>query len=223
MIRSDLPGSFQGAEFKARATRTHGICDLSRDDPAGQCAWMFRIFIALVLTTCAAFAERPAKWAQPVTGHTAIGNFNKVTAQLYRSEQPDAAGMRAIERLGVKTVINLRDFHDDKDEARGTKLRLLRVKMNTWHIEDEDIVRVLAILRRKQDGPFLIHCQHGSDRTGLMCAMFRIVEQGWSREDAIRELTDGGYGFHAMWKNIPRYLRDVDIAEIRRQVDGRAK
>ena len=199
------------------------ICDLFHDVRDVQCAGMFRIFIALVLIPCAAFAERPAKWAQPVMGHTAVGNFNKVTAQIYRSEQPDAEGMRALERLGVKTVINLRDFHDDKDEARGTKLRLLRVKMNTWHIEDEDIMRVLAILRRKGDGPFLIHCQHGSDRTGLVCAMFRIVEQGWSREDAIRELTAGGYGFHAMWKNIPRYLREVDIVEIRRRVDGLAK
>jgi protein tyrosine/serine phosphatase len=184
---------------------------------------MFRLLNALILITSATFAERPAKWAQPVPGHTAIGNFKKVTPQLYRSAQPDAAGMRELEKLGVRTVINLRDFHDDMAEARGTKLRLLRVKMDTWHIEDEDIARVLALLRRKKDGPFLIHCQHGSDRTGVLCAMVRIVEQGWNREDAIRELTDGGYGYHPMWRNIPAYLRKVDIGKIREAVDTLAK
>ena len=131
--------------------------------------------------------------------------------------------MRDIERLGVKTVIDLRDLNDDTKAARGTKLRLLRVKMDAWHTEDEDVARVLALLRRKKEGPFLVHCHHGSDRTGVVCAMFRIVEQRWTREDAIRELTDGGYGFHPVWKNIPRYLRAVDIEKVRRRVDALAR
>ena len=185
-------------------------------------ARMLRLFTALILLASAALAERPAKWAQPVPG-TGVKNLNRVTPQLFRSAQPDAAAMRDIEKLGVRTVINLRDLSNDKDEARGTKLRLRRTKMDTWHIEDEDIVRVLAMLRRKSDGPFLVHCHHGSDRTGVVCAMFRIVEQGWSREDAVRELTDGGYGFHKMWTNIPRYLRKVDIGKIRKRVDELAK
>ena len=171
---------------------------------------MLHILAVLTLITSAALAERPARWAQPVKG-TSIGNLHKLTPQVYRSAQPTAAGMRELENLGVKTVIDLRDFNDDKKGAHGTKLRLLRVKMDAWHIEDEDVARVLALLRRKENGPFLVHCQHGADRTGVVCAMFRIIEQGWTREDAIRELTEGGYGFHAMWKNIPRYLRAVDI------------
>jgi len=183
---------------------------------------MFRLFAALILITSAAVAERPAKWAQPVQGST-VKNLNRVTPQLYRSAQPDAAGMQALEKLGVKTVINLRDFNSDEKEARGTKLRLQRVKMNAWHIEDEDIVRALAMLRHKERGPFLVHCQHGSDRTGVVCAMYRIVEQHWTREDAIRELTEGGYGFHSMWTNIPDYLRKVDLEKIRRRVDAPVK
>jgi len=183
---------------------------------------MLRFFTALLLLASAALAERPATWAEPVPG-TGVKNLNRVTPQLFRSAQPDAAGMREIEKLGVRTVINLRDLSDDKDETHGTKLRLRRIKMDTWHIEDEDIVRVLAMLRRKGDGPFLVHCRHGSDRTGVACAMFRIVEQGWSREDAIREMKDGGFGFHPLWKNIPRYLAKVDVAKIRRGVDAAGK
>ena len=183
---------------------------------------MLRLLAALILITSVALAERPAKWAQPVHG-TTVKNLNRVTPQLYRSAQPDAAGMRGLEKLGVKTVIDLRDLNDDAKEARGTGLRLQRVKMDAWHIEDGDIVRVLASLRRRENGPFLVHCHHGSDRTGIVCAMYRLVEQRWRREDAIRELTDGGYGFHGMWTNIPRYLRQVDIEKIRRDVDALAK
>ena len=183
---------------------------------------MLRLFASLIFITSVALAERPAKWAQPVNG-TAVKNFCRVTSQLYRSAQPDAAGLRDVEKFGVKTVINLRDLSDDTKLAHGTKLRLLRVKMDTWHIEDEDVARVLALLRQKKDGPFLVHCHHGSDRTGVVCAMYRIVEQHWGREDAIRELTEGGYGFHPMWKNIPRYLRTVDIGKVRGLVDKSAK
>lgn len=53
--------------------------------------------------------------------------------------------------------------------------------------------------------------------------MLRIVEQGWNREDAIREMKDGGFAFHPLWKNIPRYLEKVDVAKIRRGVDAAEK
>ncbi|MEO6786146.1 MAG: tyrosine-protein phosphatase [Chthoniobacteraceae bacterium] len=183
---------------------------------------MLRLLAALIFITSSALAERPAYWAQPVH-RTTVKDLSRVTPQLYRSAQPDAAGMRELEKLGVKTVIDLRALNDDDKEARGTKLRLQRVKMNAWHIEDEDIVKVLALLRRKENGPFLVHCHHGSDRTGVVCAMYRIVEQNWSREDAIGELTGGGYGFHGIWSNIPRYLQKVDIEKIRRGVSALAR
>ena len=206
----------------AALRRPGGIYSLPDSLRRVQCVRMFRLLIALVLITSAALAERPAKWAQPVKT-TTVKNLNRVTPRLYRSAQPDAAGMRELGKLGVKTVVTLRDFNDDDKEARGTKLRLREVDMSAWHIKDEEVAQVLALLRKREDGPFLIHCHHGSDRTGVACAMYRLVEQGWSREDAIRELTAGGYGFHKMWTNIPRYLRRVDIEKIRKRVDELAK
>ena len=179
---------------------------------------------ALILLLIAGFAvagERPGRWAKPIAA-PGIENFHKVTDRIYRSGQPTAEGFRELEKRGIKTVINLRDDHSDKKEASGTRLRLVRVKMDTWHIEDEDVARVLGVLRGT-DGPFLVHCMHGSDRTGVVCAMFRLVEQRWSREDAIRELRQGGYGFHPLWKNIIRYLEKVDVEKMRRSVDKLAK
>ena len=179
---------------------------------------MIRVFLFLICVVAAAQGERPAKWAKPESA-PGMENLHRVTPIIFRSAQPTAAGLREMERRGVKTIINLRHNHDDTDEAAGTKLRLVRVKMNTWHIEDEDVALALAILREKKNAPFLVHCQHGSDRTGIVCAMFRIVEQGWSREEAIREMREGGYGFHAAWRNIVRYLEKVDVEKMRRRVE----
>ena len=39
----------------------------------------------------------------------------------------------------------------------------------------------MRMLKKTENGPFLIHCQHGADRTGLMSAMYRMLEQDWTR------------------------------------------
>ena len=65
--------------------------------------------------------------------------------------------------------------------------------------------------------PVFIHWQHGSDRTGTMCAIYRMAVQGWPKAEAIREMTDGEFGFHTMWGNLIDYLRQLDVERIRRE------
>ncbi|HEY5999195.1 MAG TPA: tyrosine-protein phosphatase [bacterium] len=164
-----------------------------------------------------AAAPRPAEWAQPIA-REGVPNLFKVTDTLYRSAQPTAAGMKSVEALGVRTVINLRAFHSDAKEVEGTALLNEELSVKTWHLEDEDVVRVLRLLRDPARGPYLVHCQHGADRTGTMIAMYRMVVQGWPREKAIDELVNGGYGFHPVWRNILAYLGQVDVGKIRAAV-----
>jgi protein tyrosine/serine phosphatase len=162
-------------------------------------------------------AGRPAEWAEPVA-LDGVPNLHRVSPTLYRSAQPTAAGMRNLERLGVRTVINLRAFHTDRDEINGTELLNPQLRIYTWSVQDRHVIEVLRILRETEGGPFAIHCQHGADRTGLMTAMYRIVEQGWTKEAAIREMVEGGYGYHAIWRNIVRYVEEADVARIRAAV-----
>jgi protein tyrosine/serine phosphatase len=141
--------------------------------------------------------------------------MHRITATLYRSEQPTAVGMRNLETMGVRTVINLRAFNSDDDEVRGTSLRTERTRILTWRVDDRHVIEIMRMLRKVENGPFLIHCQHGADRTGLMSAMYRILQQSWTPEDALQELTDGGYGYHSMWRNILRYVRSSDVEKLR--------
>ena len=53
-----------------------------------------------------------------------------------------------------------------------------------------------------------------------MCAMYRIVEQGWTKDEAIKEMVDGGYGFHPIWSNIIKHIRDIDVKKIKTTVSA---
>ena len=179
---------------------------------------MIKLAIALLLLAQISWAGesgRPENWAVPIE-LPGVGNLHRVNETLYRSEQPTGEGMKNLkEIIGIKTVINLRAFHSDAGELRGTGLLNEELSVKTWHIEDEDVVRVLKLIRKDENGPFLIHCGQGADRTGLMSAMYRIVEQGWSKDEAIKEMVDGGYGFHPIWSNIIEYIRNVDVKKIK--------
>lgn len=38
-----------------------------------------------------------------------------------------------------------------------------------------------------------VHCLHGKDRTGFMCAAYRMKVMGWSYKDAVKEMFEMGF------------------------------
>jgi protein tyrosine phosphatase (PTP) superfamily phosphohydrolase (DUF442 family) len=158
--------------------------------------------------------DRPASWAEPIEVAGAP-NLHKVSEGLYRSAQPTAEGMANLKELGIKTVVNLRSLHSDRDEIGASGLDYEHIRMKAWHAEDEDVVRFLKIVTDPARAPVLVHCQHGADRTGTMCAIYRLVVSGWSKEDAVNEMTKGGFGYHAVWSNLPKYLEKLDVDAIK--------
>lgn len=144
-----------------------------------------------------------------------VPNLHKVSNDLYRSAQPTAAGMRNLEAMGIRTIINLRSFHSDRDEIKGTTLGYFHMTMKAWHPEEKEAREFIRIISDPNNLPAVVHCQHGSDRTGAMCAIYRIAVQGWSREEAIREMTEGGFGFHEIWSNLPGWVGQLDMEELR--------
>lgn len=159
---------------------------------------------------------RPVAWAQPVIGEGIPGNFHRVSDVLLRSAQPDAAQMKVLERMGVRSVLTLRDYHDDIDEGKGTALKLLRVPLDAGKLDAAGLKRGLDALRAAEK-PVLVHCWHGSDRTGAVVAVWRMVEEGWDREAAIDEFVHGGFGYHDEWfPELVTLLRNLDLAPLKR-------
>lgn len=164
-------------------------------------------------STVSASTNRPSTWAQPI--HLAgVPNLNKISEGIYRSAQPTAEGVKGLKALGIKTIINLRTFHSDRDEIGKTDIRQEDINMTAWHPEQEDAVQFLKMVTDPGRLPVLFHCQHGSDRTGTMCAVYRIAVQGWTKEEAIQEMIQGGYGFHAIWTNLPKWINELDIGRL---------
>jgi protein tyrosine/serine phosphatase len=159
---------------------------------------------------------RPSQWARPIQ-REGLPNLHQVTPELYRGAQLTAAGMRQLKAMGVKTVINLRSFNSDRDELGDTGLGYEHICMKAWHPEREDIIRFLHIVTDKNRTPVFVHCQHGADRTGLMCAIYRVAVCGWTKEEAIREMTQGGFGYHIVWTNLVQFIQDLDIEGIKKQ------
>jgi len=162
----------------------------------------------------AAAPER--KWAEKIE-RPGLANLHKVSDSLYRGAQPTAEGFRELRKLGVKTVINLRSRHSDKDLLGDTGLGYVAIETKAYDVGDEAVVKFLEVVSDKSRAPFFVHCEYGSDRTGTMCAIYRIVVCGWSKDEAIEEMTEGGFGFHPLWKNLISYIRKADIGKLRKQ------
>jgi len=147
-----------------------------------------------------------------------VKNFHKVSQELYRSGQPQQKGMRELESMGIKTILNLRNSMDDKQEIKGTSLQQVRIPMRAKKIDFEDI-RTALIAIKNAEKPVLVHCLHGSDRTGAVCAAYRMVVQNWSKEDAINEFLDEQYGYNQFWfPNILTLLHDLDVERLKQVV-----
>ena len=146
-----------------------------------------------------------------------LTNLYKIDSGVYRSEQPSHEDFKALEKYGIGEALNLRNRHSDDDEAAGTNVKLHRVKTKAHSINEEQLIEALRIIKNRK-APIVIHCHHGSDRTGAVCALYRVVFQNVSKEDAIHEMTEGGFGFHRIYKNIIRRIKEADLEQIRRKV-----
>lgn len=145
-----------------------------------------------------------------------IRNLHQINGNLYRSAQPRRLAHNAMDSLGIRTIVSLRAFNSDRLRLDDSDIALERIRINTWSIDDGEVLRALRAIRAAQQrGPTLIHCWHGADRTGVVCAVWRMVVEGWSKTEARAEMFDGGFGYHTLWRNIPQYIERFDVAAMR--------
>jgi len=153
-------------------------------------------------------------WAEPLE-RPGLPNLHRVTPLLYRGAQPTREGFFELGRMGVKSVLSLRSFHADSIPI-DANLHYERISFKAWHPEDEDVVRFLKVVADPTRQPVFVHCQWGADRTGMMVAIERIALEGWTKDEAIAEMTQGDFGFHEEWQNLVRYVRELDVDKLAR-------
>jgi len=123
-----------------------------------------------------------------------VPNAGEVTPNLYRGAQPNARGFQALAKLGVNIVVDLRGSREDERE-RVNKLGMQYVAI-PWHCpfpKDDAFARFLELLRQNPGKKVFVHCRLGDDRAGMTIAAYRMAEQGWTPQEAMREME--AYGF----------------------------
>jgi len=171
--------------------------------------------LLLLTLSCAAGGPRvrPDQRAQPVL-ESKLDNFYRVSDDLYRSEQPGAADIPDLKALGIRTVFSLRHYHSDTPAFEQAGIAALHFKMDAGSVTIPELIAVLRQIDAARK-PLLVHCWHGSDRTGFVVAGYRIVFMNWSPAEAVEELRLGGFGHHeTTFPNIAKTLLEMDVAAV---------
>lgn len=121
------------------------------------------------------------------------GNFHEVDpGQLYRSGQLTSDQIRDhTRRYGIRAIVNLRGRNDKadwyRDEIAVSKALVVAhidFKMSATKELRLDSAAELEAILRQVPKPVLIHCQGGSDRSGLASAIFMHTVRGEDIETA---------------------------------------
>lgn len=148
---------------------------------------------------------------------TYFGNLHRINDSMFRSEQPSKTGILEIQKLGVKSVLSLRNIKSDCFIKRKSSLKFYKKTINAWTMTEDEVIAALKLLQ-KSEKPVLIHCVHGSDRTGTLVAAYRIVFEHWTKEKAIQEMLETQYGFHENFDNLITLLQKLDVERVKKEL-----
>lgn len=141
-----------------------------------------------------------------------IPNLAMVEQGVWRGGQPNSEGWAWLKSQGVTYDVKLNTWDEASDKD---------AMVNGIFVQDDGIINfeeqtigkpnsyalasaVQSLINHagvKGEGVF-IHCEHGQDRTGLVIGAYRVTAEGWSKEDAYREMRT--YGFHPMLRGLVR-------------------
>jgi len=136
-----------------------------------------------------------------------VPNFHTINEHMYRGGQPSPAGFHNLAKLGVKTIVDLRDGRELGEPGVVEKegMRYLHVPMAGVGAPTER--QVFSVLHVFDDGaswPVFVHCRRGADRTGTVVACYRITHDHWQNEKALIEAKT--YGMSWMERAMQNYI-----------------
>jgi protein tyrosine/serine phosphatase len=143
-----------------------------------------------------------------------LPNFHKVTDTIYRGAQPSPEGFAELKKLGIATIIDLRESSHAAVESKIVKargMRYINIPMNGIEAPSNvTIARVLSLINDPGIGPIFIHCKRGADRTGTVLACYRIAHDHWDNAAALAEAKS--MGMSGLQIAMQRYVRAYNAA-----------
>ena len=127
-----------------------------------------------------------------------IDNFGRIDGTYYRGAQPEGRDYADLASIGVKTLVNLTSDDADANEktmAATAGLRYFQIPMTTHEPPTAaQLAAFLAIVEDRANQPVYVHCVGGRHRTGVMTAAYRMTLDGWTADQAYKEMKQYKFG-----------------------------
>jgi protein tyrosine/serine phosphatase len=157
--------------------------------------------LALLLASPAMSGDRPSEAASIAGANLSrirIHNFGRVNDGYYRGAEPDSHDYADLAAIGIKTIVDLRGEDVDpaeKLEAARAGLGYVQIAMTTHEVLTRvKLDRFLQIVMDPERQPVYVHCVGGRHRTGVMTAVYRMARDGWSADQAFKEMKAYKFG-----------------------------
>lgn len=147
-----------------------------------------------------------------------INNFGVVDGHIYRGEQPGGKDYAALATIGVKTIIDLREdaVGSAARDAKAAGLKYINIPIDGHGTpSDAQAAEFIKDVNDPENGVVYVHCAGGRHRTGSMIAVYRMTQDGWTIDQAYKEMlaydfyTGGGHeGFKTYVDNYYRRMTD---------------
>src|SRR5579863_2180389 len=176
--------------------------------------------ISLLLAIAMYVGARPRQASEEIphstiarrTTQKGLPNLGEVTPALYRGAQPTAEGIETLQKMGIDIVVDMRSGPNETEEQTVTQrgMRYISIPAVCYSPKDDTFAQFLAVVRENPDKKIFVHCQLGADRTGMAVASYRMAEQGWSADEAMKEMQVFGFSsaHHMMCPGLAAYERN---------------
>ena len=160
------------------------------------------LVVAVTLALAGPASARPESSRTPAAviglSNIHIGNFGRVAATYFRGGQPEGRDYADLASLGVKTLINLTSDDADTHEstlAKKAGLAYFQIPMTTHQPPTvAQVAEFFKIVNDPANQPVYVHCVGGRHRTGVMTAIYRMTHDGWTPDQAFKEMKQYKFG-----------------------------
>ena len=122
-------------------------------------------------------------------------NRHRVTDVFWRAAQPTPGQIAAAGKDGIKTIVNLRGGREygswplEKEACEANGLVLAEFVLRSREVPDRETILSLPEFFRTLHCPVLVHCKSGADRAGFMAALYLLVAENRSADEALAQLS----------------------------------
>jgi uncharacterized protein (TIGR01244 family) len=139
-----------------------------------------------------------------------IDNFGKITDSYYRGAQPKGQDYADLAALGIKTVVNLTSDDSDANEKAMVEqagMKYVQIPMTTHEPPTPGkITQFLGLAANPESTPIYVHCVGGKHRTGIMTAIYRMSDEGWTADQAFKEMKQYKFGADFLHKEFKSFV-----------------